>query len=189
MRTIKNRWLFLLSDIVGIGIVLCMAAYFHWSNLPQIRVNELTQDIFVADQLELGAMNQLKDSGFATVIDLRPDGEAVDQPSSKTMSIAAKENNIKFYYVPVPHGEIPEQSVKQLAEALREAPKPILMYCRSGRRAARTWSLVEASRQDGMDAKSIMAAVNKVGQSADDLNQDIIRRISQRKSTTRQDKS
>lgn len=186
MRPIKNRWIFLFSVLIGVGIVLCIAAYFHFKNPPQVRVSKLTQDISVTEQLKQDAMSQLKGQGFSTVIDLRPDGEAIDQPTSKVMSIAARENNIKFYYVPVPHGDIPEQSVKQLAEALRNAPKPILMYCRSGKRAARTWSLVEASRSDGMNVNSILAAVKEVGQSADDLNQDIIRRISQRKSISGQ---
>jgi uncharacterized protein (TIGR01244 family) len=183
MKPIKNRWVFLLSVLAGVGVVLCLAAYARWKN-PPLRVNDLTQDISVSEQIKQEAMSQLKDRGFATVIDLRPDGEATDQPTSAAMAAAAKANDLSFYYIPVPHGDIPEQSVKQLAEALRDAPKPILMYCRSGRRAARTWSLVEASRQDGMDATSIMSAVKEVGQSADDLNQDIIRRITQRKSTS-----
>ena len=186
MKLIKNRWVFLLSVLTGIGFVLCFAAYAHWKNPPQIPLNKLTQDISVAGQIKQEALSKLKAGGFATVIDLRPDGEASDQPTSKEMASVAQANNLKFYYVPVPHGDIPEQAVQQLAAALRDAPKPILMYCRSGKRAARTWSLVEASRPDGMDANSIMVAVREVGQSANDLNQDIIQRISQRKSTSGQ---
>ena len=180
MNPIKNSRLFLLSVLAGVGIVLLLAAYSHLNNPPPLHINTLTRDISVSEQLEPEAMNRLKESGFAAVIDLRPDGEAKDQPTSEAMSIAAKQNKLDFFYVPVPHGAIPEQSVSQLAEALRSAPKPVLMYCRSGRRAARTWSLVEASRHDGMDAKSIQAAVSNVGQSAEDLSQDISLRISQR---------
>jgi uncharacterized protein (TIGR01244 family) len=187
MKTIKTRWIFLFSIIAGIGLVLSLAAYSHWKNPPQAPVYRLTKDISVTEQIREETIVQLKDRGFfASVIDLRPDGEASDQPTSKDMAAAARINNINFYYVPVPHGDIPEQSINQLAAALRDAPKPILMYCRSGRRAARTWSLVEASRHDGMDADSIMAAVKEVGQTADDLNQDIMRRISKRKSPTGQ---
>lgn len=184
MKRLKNRWFFLFSVLAGMGFVVCLAAYAHWKKLPQVSFDMLTQDIAVAGQIELDAMRQLKDRGFATVIDLRPDGEANNQPASKDMDFAAQTNNMKFYYVPVPHGDIPERSVTQLAEALRDAPKPILMYCRSGKRAARTWSLVEASRRDGMDVNSILAAVKNVGQSADDLNQDIMRRISRRNATS-----
>ncbi|RFP18896.1 MULTISPECIES: TIGR01244 family sulfur transferase [unclassified Duganella] len=173
---------FLFSILAGIGIVLCLAGYFHLKNPRLAPVNKLTQDISVTEQIKQEAIGQFKERGFATIIDLRPDGEAVDQPTSTAMSVAAKADNIKFYYVPVPHGEIPQQSVAQLADALRNAPKPILMYCRSGKRAVRTWSLVEASRAGGMDVNSIMAAVKQGGQSADDLEQDIIRRISERTS-------
>ena len=181
MSAMKNRWIFLFSILAGVAIVLCVAGYFHLKKAPSVPVNRLTHEISVTEQIRQETMGQLRERGFATVIDLRPDGEAADQPSSEVMSAAAKANNIKFYYVPVPHGEIPQQSVVKLAAALKDAPKPILIYCRSGKRAARTWSLVEASRPGGMDASSIVAAVKKVGQPVDDLNQDIVRRISQRK--------
>jgi uncharacterized protein (TIGR01244 family) len=180
MNPIKNSRLFLLSVLAGVGIVLLLAVYSHLNSPPPLLINSLTRDISVSEQLKPESMNQLKESGFASVIDLRPDGEAKDQPSSEAMSLAAKQNKLVFFYIPVPHGDIPEQSVNQLAEALRSAPKPVLMYCRSGRRAARTWSLVEASRHDGMDAESILAAVTGVGQSAEDLSQNISLRISQR---------
>jgi len=180
MSQIKDGRLFLLSILAGVVIVLLLSVYAHFKSPPPLHINTLTRDISVSEQIGPESMSRLKESGFAAIIDLRPDGEAKDQPTSEAMSVAAKENKLTFYYVPVPHGDIPEQSVNQLAEALRSAPKPVLMYCRSGRRAARTWSLVEASRQDGMNAESILAAVSGVGQSAEDLNQNITLRISQR---------
>lgn len=180
MRAIRNRWVFLASIVAGLALALSFATYVHFNKPPSIPVQQLTEYISVTEQLTQESMEQLKNQGFATVIDLRPDGEVLDQPSSETMARAATRNGMHFYYVPVPHGAIPDQSVRQLATALRDAPKPVIMYCRSGKRAARTWSLVEASRYDGLDSASIMAAVAEVGHSADDLRQDIKLRIAQR---------
>jgi len=87
---------------------------------------------------------------------------------------------MNFAYVPVPHGDIPAGAVTALARAMAENPKPILLYCRSGRRAARTWSLVEVSRSDGLDAADILAAVKAGGQSAEDLDTAIAARIANR---------
>jgi uncharacterized protein (TIGR01244 family) len=69
----------------------------------------------------------------------------------------------------VPHGEIPEQAVTRLREALDRQQGPVLLYCRSGKRAARTWALAEASRPNGLPAEAIVAAVRGAGQEADDL--------------------
>lgn len=54
------------------------------------------------------------------------------------------------------------------------------MYCRSGSRAARTWSLMEASRPGGRSADDILAAVKRSGQGADDLAGAINARIAKR---------
>lgn len=184
MKTIKNIWLFLISILFGIGAILCFAAYAHYKNLPFENISKLTQDIFVHKQISQKELSQVKKQGFATIIDLRPDGEAKDQPSSKLMEDSSKENNLKFYYIPIAHGEISEKSVEQLTLALNDAPKPVLMYCRSGSRAARTWSLVEASKENGMDADSILSIVKEAGHSSENLSQRITQLISQRKSAS-----
>ena len=46
---------------------------------------------------------------------------------------------------------------------------PVLIYCRSGKRAARTWALVEAQRVNGMSTDEIIRAVRAAGQEANDL--------------------
>ncbi|WP_051711454.1 TIGR01244 family sulfur transferase [Andreprevotia chitinilytica] len=179
----SNKWIFGLSVLLGVFIVLGMQVYSRWTQPPQIKINNLTTDISVTEQLKLDVVPQLKAQGFATIIDLRPDGEAADQPAAATVESAARANNVTFAYVPVPHGDIPDAAVAALDKALSTSPRPILLYCRSGRRAARTWSLVEASRPGGLDAAAILAAVKASGQSADDLDTAITQRIAQRAQT------
>lgn len=164
----------------GLLLVLAPAAWTRWNRAPALRVAYLTDEIAVTEQLAPDAVESVSREGYRTLIDLRPDHEAAGQPSADQMARAAREQGVRFFYVPVQHGEIPERSVDQLAAALAQAPKPILMYCRSGRRAARTWSLVEASRPQGLDANAIMDAVRAANQSADDLRGAIERRIAQR---------
>jgi uncharacterized protein (TIGR01244 family) len=168
------------SIVTGLALVLAWAAYTHMTDRRALTVVSLTGDIAVTEQLQPEAMEVVDKRGYRTVIDLRPDGEAADQPSSKTMSLAAKKAGVGFIYVPVQHGDIPDHAVRQLAAALESAPRPILMYCRSGRRAARTWSLVEASRPNGLPAPAIMQAVHEANQSADDLQEAIAQRIKAR---------
>lgn len=179
-----NKWNFHFRYISIAGLAFCLSACSALNKTPVIEGNKLTQGIFIQKQPTQLEMSQFKTRGFSTVIDLRPDGESADQPSSTEMSNIAETNGLKFYYVPVKPGIISEQSIDLLADALKDSSKPVLMYCRSGSRAARTWSLVEASRKEGMDVDSILAAVKNAGQSADDLKQNIIERIANRKSTS-----
>lgn len=179
-----NKWHFPFRFLSIAAMLLYLTACAALNKAPIIEGNKLTQGIFIQKQPTQLEMSQFKTRGFSTVVDLRPDGESADQPSSKEMSDIAEANGLKFYYVPVKPGNISEQSIDLLADALKDSSQPVLMYCRSGSRAARTWSLVEASRKEGMDVDSILAAVKNAGQSADDLKQNIIERITKRKSTS-----
>jgi uncharacterized protein (TIGR01244 family) len=177
MRLPRKVWIFLSCLLIGMSIILVPAAYSAWKRPPYFSVKQLTRQIAVTEQIRLDALDSIKHQGFETIIDLRPDGEAPDQVPSEEVAHAAKERGIRFVYVPVPHGAIPEAAVTELGKALSSAPGSTLLYCRSGRRAARTWSLVEASRVDGMQAEQILAAVRASGQSADDLKESIAQRI------------
>lgn len=191
MKTIKNSWLNSVSlsapFFAMLTVALCLTACVSTKKpaVPLAEIHKLTNNISIQQQPEKEHLLQLKAQGYTTIISLRPDGESADQPSSKEMADIAAANNMKFYYVPVKPGNISEQSVEQLAQALKESPGPVLMYCKSGSRAARTWSLVEASKPDGMDAKSILSTVKSAGKSADDLSERIMEKIAQRKPATK----
>jgi len=200
MKPISNHRIFVLSAILGMTAVLIAAGlnhstrepasplhktrFTHSARDPASPPHKLTADLWVSEQLTPEAPPALKAKGFATIIDLRPDGEVDNQPTAAAVESAARANNMSFFYVPVSHGAIPDEAVTALSKAISSSPKPVLLYCRSGARAARTWSLVEASRPDGLDADAIQTAVKAAGQSADDLNAAIMQRIAHRPQTT-----
>lgn len=114
---------------------------------------------------------------------MRPDGEAPDQPPSGAVEAAAKALNIGFFYVPVPHGDkVPAEVAERLGQAIAAAGKPVLLYCRSGRRATRAWSLAEASLVTGLPLEDIERSAKRAGHSIDDLVPAIKVRIAQRNS-------
>lgn len=143
----------------------------------------LLNGIFVTEQVALAAVGNLPKDGYRTLIDLRPDGEASDQPSSGAVGDAARAAGMTFAYYPTPSGEIPDAVVAGVAQTLATAPRPVIMYCRSGKRAARVWALAEASRAGGASADAIAAAARASGQSVDDLTGQIAARIAARKAT------
>jgi uncharacterized protein (TIGR01244 family) len=168
-----------LSTLLGVAVLIPVAWSYRGPSYA-VQARQMTDRIWVTEQLRLEDVEELHERGFQTIIDLRADGEAPDQPPSSMMGLTAQSKEMQFAYVPVGHGDIPEKTVAALDKALTIAPGPVLLYCRTGRRAARTWSLVEASRRNGMQATEIEHAVRNGGQYADDLDAEIKRRINLR---------
>lgn len=173
---------FLIAMAVGtIGVAGAFGAA-RWHEHRVLPAHPLAPGIAISEQLQPGAMATAREQ-FATVIDMRPDGEAAGQPSAAQMASAADAQRLQFAYVPVPHGDIPDAVVERLSAAMASRPGPVLLYCRSGRRAARSWSLVEASRPGGLGVDEILAAVRASGQDASDLRARIAQRVQARHPT------
>jgi uncharacterized protein (TIGR01244 family) len=145
-----------------------------------IQLQKLTGKLVITSQLTAADLTRLKTEGFVNIIDMRPDGEAPDETPSDTMATTSESSGLKFSYIPVPHGDIPDEAVNQLGSVLSQQDGKTVLYCRTGRRAARTWGLYEASRKGGMDLMGILEAVRSTGQSADDLAPLIAKRIAAR---------
>lgn len=140
----------------------------------------LSETIAVHEQMHPADLSLAEEAGYRTVIDLRPDGEVAGQPAAETMAAAAKAIGLTFAYVPVPRGDIPDETVAALAKVLNDAPGPVLLYCRSGSRAARTWALAEASRADGAPSDQIAARIRTAGFEIDDIRPALDRRAAAR---------
>lgn len=132
----------------------------------------ISRVVHVKNQLAVADVARVRDLGYVGIIDMRPDGEDEGQASSAQMSRAAKSAKIPFAYVPVPHGEIPDTAVVEFRRQYIQLPRgeePVLIYCRSGRRAARTWALAAAAYESA-PIEDIKKAVKEAGQDASDLD-------------------
>jgi uncharacterized protein (TIGR01244 family) len=147
-----------------------------------VKLMQLTERFATAGQIRPEQLAELKALGYTTIVALRPDGEAADQPSAAQIEAAARSNGMSFAYVPVAPGGIPDSQVTALALAIASDSGKVLAYCRSGSRAARTWSLAEASRPGGAGVDTILGVVKAGGHSADDLRTAIEVRVSERPS-------
>src|ERR1700744_32669 len=125
------------TSVGATTIVLLILIYF--SRPPELR--QLSDGVFVSAQLKNRDMGRLRRDGINTVVDLRPDGEAPGQPTSVEMNVFVRGHGMGFFYIPVPHEEIPDKAVAELADVIKHQPKPFVLYCRTGRRAARTFAL------------------------------------------------
>jgi sulfide:quinone oxidoreductase len=141
----------------------------------------LAPGVAVSGQISIEDIGRIAASGYRTIVDFRPDGEAVDQPSAAILEAAARAAGLSFAYIPTPPSTTPEPSVERLAEVLAAADGPVILYCRVGSRASRVWALAEAGRSGGAQAAEIVAAVRNAGHRVDDLLLEIEARIATRK--------
>ncbi len=113
-------------------------------------VRKLTDDVFVAPQIEVSDVPGLAARGFRTIICNRPDGEAPEQPRFSEIEKAAAAHGVTILYQPV-SGSISDADVLAFREAINGLPKPLLAYCRSGTRCTSLWSLSEAGQRSVQD--------------------------------------
>lgn len=170
-------------------LLLCMALLgsMAWSSMAEntshvaaTPLKPLDRNYLVAGQLTPADLPALKAQGIDVVIDMRPDGESPDQPTSAQMHQAATAQGMAFFYIPVAHGSITDESVGLLQQVLAGHSGKVAAYCRSGKRASRTYALALASMKDGPDQAHINQLLQAAGQNIDDLQQEISKRIAAR---------
>ena len=134
-------------------------------------LKKISEKTAVSPQITPQDMTAIKEAGFRAIICNRPDGEGVDQPSFEEIEAAAKKVGLEAAYVPVTSGKVRDEDVESFGAALKDLPRPVLAYCRTGTRSATLWSLHESKKRPMYE---ILAATKAAGY---DMN-GVARRIS-----------
>ena len=100
-----------------------------------MNIRRITDFFAVSPQIEYSDIAQLKDMGFTTLINTRPDGEATNQPSSAALAKAAKKAGIIYHHIPVKPGRASVDDKIRFKQIIEQADGPVLAFCRSGMRA------------------------------------------------------
>jgi uncharacterized protein (TIGR01244 family) len=109
------------------------------TNLP---LQAVADDVCVAPQLTADAMAEAARLGFRSVVNNRPDfEEGPAQPTSAQIEAAATAAGLAYRHLPVSSSYQSPQDAAAMAGLLRELPRPILMFCRSGGRSAKLFRL------------------------------------------------
>lgn len=108
-----------------------------------MQLTEIDKDVFVCRQITENAVDDLAKAGFKTIICNRPDSEEQNQPSFSTIEKRAEKCGIKTYYIPVTPSHIEAESIRNMADALKKCPRPVVAYCKSGNRAAMLYNLAK----------------------------------------------
>jgi uncharacterized protein (TIGR01244 family) len=125
-----------------------------------LELKRINDDVSVAPQISPEDMPALKAAGFTTVINNRPDGEALGQPTSETMKAAAEAAGLTYHFIPLGREGVSPQMVDEERAALEGSDGPVLCYCRSGTRSTTLWALTQAGK---MPAQEIVAQAAHAG--------------------------
>lgn len=97
---------------------------------------KITDEYFVAAQIDVDEVSAIAAHGFVAVICNRPDGEDSGQPTAAAIATACIDAGIAFHHVPITTLPIPSDAIREHQRVIEESNGPVLGYCRSGQRSA-----------------------------------------------------
>ena len=111
----------------------------------QIRVLEVAPQVYACGPLFESDLQLLSKQGVRSIIDTRPDGAALGQPSSADLAGAAAALDIAYLHFPVESGPISPETARALAAASESLARPMMVCSQSGGRATKIWETSEAT--------------------------------------------
>ena len=111
-------------------------------------IRPLTKEFAVSPQIDAAHIKEIAGAGFQSILCNRPDGEEFGQPEFESIEQAAKAEGLEIRSIPIVSGMITPEALADFDAALKDLPKPILAYCRSGTRCTMLWAAVEHGRRD-----------------------------------------
>nr|WP_294813484.1 TIGR01244 family sulfur transferase [uncultured Sphingomonas sp.] len=121
-------------------------------------IRKIDEQISVAPQIAPEDVAGFADAGFKAIVNNRPEGEELGQPTGAIIRAAAEAAGLAYAEIPVTHAGFSATQVEAMAKALEGAGGPVLAYCRSGTRSCNLWALAEASRGGDPDTLTAKAA-------------------------------
>ena len=110
-------------------------------------IRQLTDDYAVSPQISPEDVAAIRDAGFTTVIDNRPDGEIPPELQTEALRRAVEAVGLAFVVNPVIGGAITMDNVTAQGAAVAASTGPVLAYCASGNRSSIVWALSEAGKR------------------------------------------
>lgn len=132
----------------------------------------LSPDLAVSQQIQLEDIPALAQNGYRSIICNRPDGEGPDQPAFTEIEQEAARFGMEARYLPAAPETVTDAHAFAFKQLMAELPKPVLGYCRTGRRSTSMWALsrageesssrlLEAAAQAGYDLGALAPRLEK----------------------------
>ncbi|CAN7648302.1 bifunctional sulfur transferase/dioxygenase Blh [Pararhizobium sp. LjRoot235] len=133
-------------------------------------ITAISEKLSVSPQPSVEDVRSLRDQGFMTLINNRPDNEDPSQPGTQAESQEAKHCDLSYAFIPVTADTITEADVRAFQRAVDESEGPVLAHCQTGKRSLNLYligevidgrmsadEVVEFGRSRGFDTSSAAA--------------------------------
>lgn len=124
-------------------------------------LRKIDEHFAVAPQITAAEVAAIKGTGYAEIINNRPEDEEAGQPSGAAIAAAADAAGIAYRAIPVTHAGFSSAQIEAMAQALTAPAGPVLAYCRSGTRSVHLWALARARLGD--DPVELVAKAGTAG--------------------------
>ena len=110
----------------------------------QMRVLEVAPQVFASGQLFVTDLDLIAKQGVRSIVCVRPDGEAPDQPLAVDLASAADEHGIAVAPFPLDFRTIPAEIANEFMQTCDRLKRPMLVCGRSGAHSTRAWETAES---------------------------------------------
>jgi len=122
---------------------------------------QLDDRTLVAGQIAPGDVAALRAEGVTMIVNNRPDGEDVGQPTSDEIEAAAKAAGLDYRHVPIARGLGPSD-IEAMRDAMHAASGgKLFAFCRSGNRSTLAWAV--ARNEDGVSREELERCAEGAG--------------------------
>jgi len=106
------------------------------------RYRSIDADFAVSGQISPDDVEKLAAAGFKSILCARPDNEEPGQPAFASIAAAAERAGLFAVHIPV-SGMVGDNQLIKMEKALKDMPKPMFGYCRSGARAGGLYGAIK----------------------------------------------
>ncbi|GEN27007.1 pyridine nucleotide-disulfide oxidoreductase [Halovibrio variabilis] len=127
-----------------------------------MQTQPLETDIEITSALTVEELEHVKAKGFKTVICNCKPGESAEFPDEKAYRQKAADICLQWVHIPVTPGDYSQADVAAFAEAMQQLPRPILAFCRTGKRATHLWAYAKRHTEQ-CDLAELFSAAKAAG--------------------------
>lgn len=98
-------------------------------------ITAISEKLSVSTQPNVEDIQSLRDRGFKTLINNRPDNEDSTQPGTQAESQEGTRCGLSYAFIPVTASTITEADVRAFQRALDETEGPVFAHCKTGTRS------------------------------------------------------
>lgn len=127
-----------------------------------MQTQPLETGIEITSSLSVDELEDVKAKGFQAIICNCQAGESDAFPDESRFRQKADAIGLRWVHIPVSPGDYSQADIAAFAEAIQQLPRPILAFCRSGKRATHLWAYAKRHAEQ-CDLAELFSAAHAAG--------------------------